>query len=120
MPLYTFKCPSCGNTSLMLLNMSQAGRPQKCCVCGLGMNRDYQADLVNVGNKEYAKPLHSDSLAISVTQVEEHQRKFPDIKIDSQCRPVFENYQQHNNYLEATGFVKPPQKKKPKGKIIKT
>ncbi len=101
MPIYSFICPYCGYTSELLLEMSQAGRPQKCCVCSLGMNRDYQADLFSPGNKEYARPLHSDSLAINPAQVREHQEKFPDVKIDSQCRPVFENYQQHDKYLEA-------------------
>ena len=58
----------------------------------------------------YSKPIHSDSLAISPTQVAEHKRLFPNIEIDSEGRPVFDNYKDHDAYLEATGFAKSPQK----------
>lgn len=87
--------------------------------CHKPMGRNYQVDLANVGNKEYAKPLHSDSLAISPSQRAEHQKLFPDIKLDDQCRPVFENYRQHDSYLEKTGFVKLKQRKKRRTKKLK-
>jgi len=91
---------------------------QTCKLCGFAMNRDYQADLFAPGNKDYAAPLHSDSLAISPDQVKEHQRLFPDVKIDLECRPVFENYKQHDGYLKKTGFVKHRQKTRKKGRKL--
>jgi len=113
MPLYCFKC-NCGETIEVVKPMSESHRLQL-CACGEIMSRVYS---FNCGNKEYAKPLHSDSLAITPGQVAEHQRLFPDVKIDSDCRPVFENYQQHNKYLEKTGFIKQPKKIKNCGKKI--
>jgi len=78
------------------------------------MIRDYSEEKVNTGNKEYGSEIHSDSLAIMPSQVKEHQQKFPDVKIDNEGRPVFDNYQQHDKYLEQIGAVKMPQKIKHK------
>ena len=121
MPQYTFKCSECGTSVERVLRMSESDDPQVCprCTSIVPMHRDYQADMCNVGNKEYATPIHSDSLAISPEQVTEHQRLFPDVKLDSECRPILENYQQHNNYLEKTGFIKQRQKPKKRGKTFK-
>lgn len=73
---------------------------------------------IMIGNRPYFKPLHSDSLAINPCQAEEHRRLFPDIGLDSECRPIFENYKQHDDYLKQTGFVKQKQHIKRKGKDI--
>ena len=86
--------------------MKDAELPYKCPKCGAYMPRDYQAEMVAVGNKEYAKPLHSDSLGIMPHQRAEHQQLFPDVKLDNEDRPVFENYKQHDTYLKKTGFRK--------------
>jgi hypothetical protein len=117
MPTYCFICPKCGITAEDFRLPQNASKPLLCINCGTEMRRDFGAEKVNAGNKEYGKPLHSDSLAISPEQVTEHQRLFPDVKIDSQCRPVFENYKQHDNYLKKTGFVKEPQKRRKRKKI---
>ena len=116
MPRYTFKC-ECGEIVEVIRPMKGASDPWF-CLCGEQMTRDYAADHINGGNKDYARPIHSDSLAITPGQVAEHQRLFPDVEIDSECRPVFNNYQQHNKYLEKTGFVKNPKKAKRRGKRI--
>jgi hypothetical protein len=70
------------------------------------MLRNYAAENAHTPADSYATPLHSDSLAIAPDQAEEHRRLFPDIKLDEQCRPVFEKYSQHDAYLEKCGFVK--------------
>jgi hypothetical protein len=74
--------------------------------------------LQRAGTKEYTTPLHSDSLAITPGQVAEHKQLFPNIEIDNECRPVFHNYTEHDNYLKATGFVKKSQRIRAKGKNI--
>ena len=117
MPQYTFKCPECGSVQELVLRMTHCSEPQV-CECGTTMGRDYQADMCNVGNRDYAVPIHSDSMAISPDQVKEHQRLFPDVKLDSECRPILENYQQHNNYLEKTGFTKHAQKTRKRGRKL--
>jgi hypothetical protein len=86
----------------------------ECKECGASAIRDYSG--CSIGNTEYAKPLHSDSLAMNPNQVSEHRKKFPDVEVDKQGRPVFRNFKQHDRYLKKTGFVKVPQKTKRKGK----
>lgn len=68
----------------------------------------------------YSKPLHSDALGMQPDQVAEHREKFPNIEIDNQNRPVFENMPQHEAYMEKCGIVKHKQKVKPQGKTIAT
>lgn len=118
MPVYCFVCPECDDTAEVVRSMKDASLPFWCSACGVEMRRDFAAQKTNAGNKEYGKTKFSDSLAISPSQVAEHKRLFPDIPIDSQCRPGFDNYKQHDAYLEKTGFVKAPQKCKPRGRRI--
>lgn len=66
------------------------------------------------GDVIYGRTKYSDSLAMSPTQVAEHKKLFPDIKIDDQCRPGFDSFRQHDNYLKKCGFGKLPQKIKSK------
>lgn len=110
MPLYSYRCDNCDATDTMLCSMME--HPSVIfCKCGDVMQRDISADAPRAhGKRYYEKPLHSDSLAIGRSQVAEHKRLFPDIEIDQELRPVFTSYQQHNDYLEKTGFVKLPQK----------
>ena len=111
MPAYTYICNNCGNGEMVVKPMSQYGRSEDCPICGKLMDRDIAADAPRVhGNRYYDKPLHSDSLAMAPSQVAAHRRRWPDIEIDSDCRPVFDNYKQHDRYLEDTGHVKMAQK----------
>ena len=116
MPQYSFYC-KCGRTKEVMHSMNDAGGPIL-CECGQQMIRDFRRDLPNVGDKEYSRPIVSDSLAIMPSQREEHQRLHPDVKLDSECRPVFENYRQHDDYLKKTGFRKQRQRIKKRGKRI--
>lgn len=88
------------------------------CTCGKAMQRDYSGERVNAGGKDYSRPIHSDALAISPTQRAEHERIFPNVKLDNQCRPVFDKFGPHEDYLKKTGFKKLPGKQKRKGKRI--
>lgn len=117
MPVYCFICSECGETVEAVRAMKDSSLPQ-ICACGNKMRRDFAAQGTNAGNKEYGKTKWSDSLAISPSQVEEHKRLFPDIPIDNQCRPGFDNYQQHDKYLEKCGFIKEPQRKRKRGRKI--
>ena len=114
MPFYSFICTECGNRSDIFQSIQNRPRAAVCGECHSDMIRDYSEEKVNTGNKEYGSEIHSDSLAIMPSQVEEHKQKFPDIKLDNECRPVFDNFQQHDKYLEQIGAVKEPQKIKHK------
>jgi len=97
--------------------MKDADRPQL-CICGADMQRDFQADLPFTSGRDYHKAIVSDSLAINPDQMNEHQQKFPDVKVLPDGRPVFDNYKQHDDYLEKTGFKKQRQKIRKRGKRI--
>lgn len=114
MPTYNFICDNCGNEIEIHCPIKDRNNTQR-CDCGKIMKRDYVGNGPNIGGDEYGKPLHSDSLAINPSQVAEHKREFPNVELDESCRPVFKNYRQHDSYLKKTGFVKQPQKIKPKG-----
>uniref|UniRef100_A0A6M3KWA0 Uncharacterized protein n=1 Tax=viral metagenome TaxID=1070528 RepID=A0A6M3KWA0_9ZZZZ len=90
------------------------------CECKDGMmKRDIASERPHVRRTEdYSHPIHSDSLAISPSQVAEHKKMFPNIKLDSECRPIFDNYVEHDKYLKTCGFDKKEQRIKPKGKRI--
>jgi len=111
LPIYTYCCEVCGEQKEIIHSMNETKVP-KCC--GKKMQRDFQADIPNAGNRDYSRPIVSDSLAINPSQRTEHEQMFPNIKLDNECRPIFDNYQAHEDYLKKTGFVKTPQRKRRK------
>jgi len=119
MPLYYYQCKICNSTDSDIRVIADRNDSMVCCECGGVMERAVGLENPNiVRTEDYADPLHSDSLAINPSQVAEHRKLFPDIEIDSQGRPVFKKYRQHDKYLEACGIDKKEQRIKPKGKRI--
>jgi putative FmdB family regulatory protein len=125
MPSYSFVCKHCGWTDDVTRPMDESDRPY-ICTCGRKMSRDIVADVPFVSGGEYRRAIHSDSLAISPDQRAAHEKQFPNIKLDSECRPIFDNFKDHNAYLKATGFKKERQrikhrktKKLPTSKVTK-
>jgi hypothetical protein len=109
----------CGAKTDRIKPAKDVGVDELCPRCKMPMVRDYAAERHNIqGGKEYHRPIHSDSLAINPNQREQHEKMFPDVPIDSEGRPVFTSFKQHDNYLKATGFVKNPQRIKKHGKRI--
>lgn len=95
--------------------MADAEKPWRCVSCKVKMNRDFQADIPFASGDYHHGAIHSDSLAISPDQRVEHLQKFPNIKLDSQNRPVFDHFQHHQAYLDKCNIVKERKKIKPKG-----
>ena len=114
MPQYDFSC-DCGYKESVIWPMNRSNEVLECSECGQKMYREYN---FRTGNKDYSKPLVSDSLAINPEQISEHREHFPDVEVTSEGQPVFKNYKQHDSYLEKTGFRKVRQKIKPKGERI--
>jgi len=110
MQLYKFAC-DCGRKQEVMWPMSRS-KELLVCECGEKMYRVY-----NFHNKgmSYKRPIHSDSLAIAPSQRKEHGQRFPDIKLDAACRPIFDNFSAHQKYLNDCNIVKDRQKLKPKG-----
>jgi len=111
MPTYSFVCPECGYDTERIRRMKDAGK--RCmCPCGTKMNRDLQADMPFASGDYHNGAIHSDSLAISPDQRAEHLKTFPNIKLDSQNRPVFDNLQAHEAYMDKCNIVKERKKVK--------
>ena len=110
MALHEFVCDECK----IIVEDSNTKEIHKCPGCGEDMRWNFNIAI----HGHYDRPVHSDSLAINPCQAEEHHKLFPNIELDKQCRPIFDNFTDHENYLKATGFVKHTKKIKPKGKII--
>jgi len=106
MPVYSFICSKCENREERVCAMQNAGKRCMCTSCGTKMNRDLQADLPFASGDYHHGAIHSDSLAISPDQRAEHLKMFPNIKLDKQHRPVFDNFQKHQAYLDKCNIVK--------------
>jgi len=116
-----YYCPNCDadmDMNEVCITM-RAHETNLCDVCGA---RGYVGKMVGhtigIGGRQYFHPLHSDSLAINPCQIAEHRKLFPNIDIDSEGRPIFENYRQHDNYLEKCNIDKKTQRTKAKGRRI--
>ena len=109
LPLYTYHCGTCGKQREVIHSMNETELP---ACCGKLMYRSYQVDLPNIGNRDYRKPIISDSLAINPEQIPKHRKMFPDIQVTPEGQPVFDNFSQHEKYLKDTGFVKTPQRRR--------
>ena len=120
MPRYEYLCPECGHEKEVIKVMAEVGSAKEFCDCGAIMNRDFKAEhvLVGAGRRSYHKPIVSDSMAVSPSQVEEHRRLFPDVKVLDDGRPVFDNFSDHEKYMKKCNIVKEPQKKRKRGKRI--
>ncbi|MCK4815854.1 hypothetical protein KA005_08790 [bacterium] len=110
MAIHYFVCDKCSigveDTNTKIIH--------KCPKC----NRDMRWDLDFATHGNYKHPVHSDALAISPTQIAEHEQKFPNIRLDKACRPIFDNFTQHEKYLKDCNVIKHTQKIKVKGKRI--
>lgn len=105
-----FTCDDCGITIQDHIT-KEIHRCPKC-------DKDMRWDLNISIHGNYKHPVHSDALAISPTQIAEHKRLFPNIRLDKACRPIFEKFTDHEAYLKRCNIIKHPQKIKPKGKRI--
>ena len=109
--LYAYHCPQCGWADEIAKSMAASNTVETCRQCGAPMNRDYRAEGVHTTADSYRRELHSDALAIHPGQRAEHARLYPDVPLDSECRPVLRNYRQHNDYIEKRGIAKPSSRK---------
>lgn len=107
MPLHDFVCDECK----VLLQDTTTKGVHKCPGCGSDMRWDIRVGI----HGNYKRAIHSDSLAINPDQRSEHEQRFPNIKLDNQCRPIFDNFTAHQKYLNDCNLVKDRQKLKPKG-----
>lgn len=115
--IYEFQCPKCGAKQEVVRMMSEASDPVM-CDCGVPMKRKYGFRVGPTQKQRYARPIVSDSLAMNPEQIPEHRHMFPNIEVTSEGQPVFDNFVDHDAYLNKCGFQKLPQRKRFKGKKI--
>ena len=70
------------------------------------------------GQKQYRRQIVSDSIAMNPYQIAEHRQLFPDIQVTGEGQPVFDNFADHEKYLEKCNVEKVPGKRKKRGKRI--
>lgn len=118
MPMYHYQCRGCDYVFREIRTIDARNDLTHCPNCKSLAERSSGTESPSIRGKNYSHPLHSDSLAISPSQIAEHRKLFPNIKIDGEGRPIFKNYRQHDDYLETCGFDKKEQRIKPKGRRI--
>jgi putative FmdB family regulatory protein len=107
MPTYVYRCPACGWADEIVKPMSESDAAETCRQCSTPMDRDFSAE-VRTTNSDYdnGHEIHSDSLAIHPSQIAEHRQRYPNVPLDSACRPVFTSVKQREKYLNARGVLK--------------
>jgi len=111
MPIYAYRCPECDDnfdiTKPMALSDSE-----ECCDCGAVMNRDYREERPNAGSIDYAVPKVCESLGITPSQIKDHQRDHPDIRVRGDGALLFDNTKQEDDYYNKRGMYKKPQRQR--------
>lgn len=102
MALHNFVCDECN----VIVQDTTSKGIHKCPECG----RDMRWDIKVAIHGNYRNPIHSDALAINPCQRAEHEKLFPNIRIDKQNRPVFDNFVDHEDYMKKCNIRKVPQK----------
>ena len=102
MIVHDFICDNCG----VVIQDTDTRKIHRCKNCDSDMRWD--CNVAIHGN--YSCPVHSASLAISPSQIEEHKKMFPNIRLDGECRPIFDNFTEHENYLKKSNMIKEPQR----------
>ena len=108
MAIHSFVCDACS----IIINDTSTKKIHWCPKCNYAMRWDLHVAI----HGNYKTPIHSDSLAINPNQIAEHKKLFPNIELDGDCRPIFDNFVDHEKYLDKTGFVKLPKKLKTLGR----
>lgn len=117
MPIYEYACEDCGIHEDIPRPVEFRDFSAECKECGGSMVRCMSAPRIHADS--YDKPIHSDALAIHPDQVAEHQKLYPDVPLDSQCRPILSKFSQHEKYINARGVYKAPSlRSKRRGKRI--
>lgn len=106
MATHYFLCDNCG-FHLEDDNLKEHQCPQ----CKQGMRIEWPSYRKACGDYNFV----SASLAINPSQAAAHRKLFPNVGVLPDGRLEFKSVRSHDKYLEATGFVKHPQKIKRRG-----
>jgi len=119
MPRYDYYCANCGVSIEITKPMVKCNSDEMCRVCGERMAKQFMGQNINTPNKDYRTPIVSHSLAMHPTQIREHNKLFPDIHVQADGCPVFDNFKKHDDYLKQTGHFKETSRIKKRGTVTK-
>lgn len=104
---WTFVCETCNR----VLEADAPPGLEKTRCCDKYMQRVYpNHKQFHIVGAPYLHTRYSDSMAVSMSQIEEHKQMHPDVKIDVQGRPGFDTVRQEDRYMDAVGMIKVPQR----------
>lgn len=119
-PAHVYHCSRCGQlvetSDTLDFEFGGDGKPiyiRRCSACSGALCAGYPPSRVSDlrGHGRQFETTHwSDSLAIAPSQVEAHQRLFPEIRVRPDGVVGFDSVKQQDEYLNKTGFVKQTQK----------
>lgn len=109
MPRYDYDCPVCNEQVEIIKPMSDFDSEEVCPSCDAIMVKQLSTG-VGTPNTDYSRTIVSHSLAMCPSQIPEHRRMFPDIKVRPDGCPEFDNFKTHDDYLKKVGIEKSPQR----------
>jgi len=118
MPRYDYYCKICNTQVEVIKSMAMSEEGEGCPTCEVFMAKQLSTG-VSTPNKDYSRVVVSHSLAMNPSQIPEHNKHFPDIKVRADGCPVFDNYKKHDDYLKKMGIQKDRQRSRRQGTIIK-
>lgn len=101
MPIYDYRCGTCGADFEEYAKVADYEKPSK-CECGGDAPR--MIGLPNTPMAGYDRPIHSNAMGINPNQVAEVQKRFPDRKYDGTGARIFRNHHERGKALKAEGF----------------
>lgn len=105
MPVYAFKCPSCGKRDELVRSIASRHELAPCPVCTAPMERDILAEHVHSTEQEYNRPLYSEAAGIHPSQIAEAKRINPDHEFTPDGRMVFRSHAQRKRQLKEIGLT---------------
>lgn len=109
MPIYSYRCESCGDDHEQYHSLANMETVTPCPNCGETMHRNAVALGVAVRG-DYKKPIVSDALGFIADpeDVAEHRKRFPNIELvlsEGCARPKFTSLGQKRAYLKAVNWA---------------
>lgn len=107
MPIYAFKCESCGQYTEEHRCMADSSKPKK-CDCGQPMDRDIPSEMGQYRQTPGNWPMASDAAGVNPDQAQEAMAHAASIGIptqfDNEGRAIFNNARHRKAYCEAIGL----------------
>jgi hypothetical protein len=107
--MYAFKCPKCSHADTFMLPIKNRYECPTCIKCSTDnlltwMERDVALEGAGTLNKEYDKPILSDTMGVAPAQVAERRAKFPHIPHTDDGRVIIRNLAEQNRFSKELGF----------------